>query len=123
MNPLETFGGIARSLMSQLCHMAAEVHMVCDTYLSFSIKDCERNRRGSHDTLYNITGPDQRRPKDWQLALKSASFRASFFRFIASEWEKDSYNDLLAGHKIYLALDNKCLSFTTNNPGALPVPL
>ena len=78
MNLPSTFGEIARALVSQLCEMAAEVHMVCDTYISPSNKDCEKNRCGSHDTSYNITGPDQHRPKDWQLAMKSGSFKTFF---------------------------------------------
>lgn len=108
-----TFGEISRVLLFQLCRMADEVHFVCDTYTVPSIKDTERERRGTQDVIFSITGPNQHRPKDWQLALKSSFFKVALFRFLATEWMKDSYTDLITGHQVYLALDNDCFCFTS----------
>jgi hypothetical protein len=114
------FGGIARIILQQLCQMAEQVHLVCDTYVSPSIKDAERQRRGTREIVFNITGPDQNRPKDWQAALKSSSFKTSLFRFLATEWMHDRYADVLVGHKVYLALDNNCFCFTSNVRTTIP---
>jgi len=88
--------------------MADRIHFVCDRYVVPSIKDPERERRGSQDVVFCITGPDQNRTKDWQLALKVA-----LFRFLKSEWLRDSYADVLGDRHVYLALDNECCCFTS----------
>jgi len=45
-----TYGQISRVLLLQLCRMADEIHFVCDRYVVPSIKDPERERRGSEST-------------------------------------------------------------------------
>ena len=57
--PLLTFGDIARSLLTQLSHIAKQVHVVCDVYRTPSIKDAERKRHGSEEVTFCITGPNQ----------------------------------------------------------------
>ena len=65
--------------------------------------------------VFNISGPEQVRPKEWQNALKSCSFKTSFYRYLAKEWSKDSYSELIKDHQIYFALDNVCYVFTASD--------
>ena len=94
-HPALSFGEIAKDL-SQLVHMSHQVHMLCDVYSTPSIKDAERQIRGSEDLVFCITGPEQIRPKDWQSAHRQSSFKVEFLRFLATEWMQSRYADIFA---------------------------
>jgi len=83
-----TFGALAKWLLQQIVTTSEEVHLVCDVYATLSIKDAERERRGNGVSVYIITGPDQIRPKDWQVALRSSSFKIALFTFLETEGKK-----------------------------------
>ena len=82
-----TYGGLARNILHHsLTSSAKRVHIVFDDYPQPSIKDTERDRRGTEDRTYVITGPMQRRiPKDMSQALKSRSFKKELPQFLAKE--------------------------------------
>ena len=107
-----TFGAVAHMLMQILCGMSERIDLVCDSYNTPSIKDTEHARRSSDEAIFSITGSKQKRPKDWQVALRSASFKTSLFRFLLLEWRQDSYAEILHGHQLYLGLDKMCYCFT-----------
>ena len=88
----ETYGEIAATIPKDLCqNMSKRIDFVCDIYNSPSIKDTEHdNRSMENERTYNITGSDQKRPKEWSEALKSPSFKTSFINFLALEWRKQS---------------------------------
>jgi len=106
-------GGIAGKILRDVCQSKSHrIDFICDTYNSPSIKDVEHvNRSGGNDASYCITGRDQKRPKDWSEALKSSTFKTSFFQFLAQEWREQSRADVLTGHTVYLALDEVCYRF------------
>ena len=110
-----TYGGVAQVILHLLCAMSDRIDFVCDTYHSPSIKYLERERRGSEDFTLSITGREQIRPRDWENALKSASFKTSLFKFLAIEWQNDLYAEILAGHQIFLGYEEECYSFTEMN--------
>ena len=110
-----TFGAIARKLLVILCSMAPRVDFVCDRYITPSIKNTERMNRGEDSITYHITGPEQKRPRNWQHALRSASFKTAFFKFLSVEWQYDQYHGVLKQHNILLAYEDKCVSFTASN--------
>ena len=58
--------------------MSERVDFVGDQYISPSIKDIERERRGQSDMVYQISGPEQRSPLEWQNSLKSPGFKFFF---------------------------------------------
>jgi hypothetical protein len=113
LNPAVTFGGIAWQLLRYLCSMSKRVDLVCDTYTE-DIKDLERTRRGAVETEYQITGPEQTRPKEWSETLKSASFKTAFFRFLLVEWKDDRYGELLSGHEVYVGVEDQCVKFASH---------
>ena len=59
--------------LSKLYDISVLVDLVCDTYQTPSVKDVEHTRRGDVEATYIITGPQQKRPRDWQKALGSSS--------------------------------------------------
>ena len=103
---------ITKVILHQLCCMSRRVDFVCDTYTTVSIKQHERERRGQDGVIFSITGPEQKRPKDWQQALRSQSFKMAFVRFLAEEWQNPCHATDLRGHEILLALDSTCYQFT-----------
>ena len=95
--------------------MSPRIDFVCDTYQSPSIKDIERENRGTDESAYVITGPEQKRPKEWQHALQSGAFKTSFFQFLAIEWQKDAYAEILKDHQVFLGYDTECIVFENRN--------
>lgn len=84
-----TLGGVAEVIIRQLCDMSKYTDLVCDTYVVPSIKGAERSGRGSKEKTYAMTGPEQKRPHNWQTARQSESFKTGLFRFLAPEWKND----------------------------------
>lgn len=113
----DTYGEVAERILKDLCrHEAKRIDFVCDTYNAPSIKDVEHaSRSHGRESTYCITGSDQKRPKDWSEALKSSSFKTAFFQFLALEWRDQSRTDILAGHVIYLALEEVCYRYTVED--------
>lgn len=103
-----TYGEIASVILRKLCEMSQRVDMICDTYVVPSVKDLEHSRRCADDAMYTITGPSQQRPKDWQKALRSSSFKMAFLRFLSQEWATHADVRTLDGHDIYLAIEEEC---------------
>lgn len=117
-NPASTYGAIAGTLLRNICNMATQIHFVSDRYLTPSIKDIEHQKRGADEELIiTITGKDQTRPKNWQEALASTSFKTELIRFLSREWENDAYAKTLAGHTVFLTVDTKCYVFTAHYNG------
>ena len=100
-----TFGRLAKHILAQLCEFASHFNFICDAYSSPSIKDLERDSRYTNTGHYSITGPEQKIPNNFQLALRSVTFKESLLHFLVTEWKKDSYVKQLAGHKPFVALD------------------
>ena len=44
LNLPPTFGGVAEVILRRLCEMSPRTDLVCDTYITPSIKEAERNR-------------------------------------------------------------------------------
>ena len=105
-----TYGEIASLLMVKLCGYSCRVDIVFDTYLDPSVKDVEHERRcgGAGDADYTITGPSQKRPKDWKKALRSITFKTALCKFLFNEWRQHANINVVSGHDIYVALEKKC---------------
>ena len=106
-----TFGGVANVFLSRLVRQANRVDFVCDTYKHPSIKDITREDRGSVEGEVKVSGPEQRRPKDFTQALKSESFKISLFRFLANEWCRNEYATVLNTSELYFGLDEVCYRY------------
>lgn len=108
----DTFGGVAKTILTCICKLAKHVHFVCDTYVHPSIKDIERELRGESSGLdILVTGSKQKRPHDFRAALHSAKFKNSLLSFLQKEWQDQSYSHILRDHDIYFAHESKCHHF------------
>ena len=83
------------------------VDFVCDTYNSPSIKDIERSAHGVREQQFVITGRDQKHPRDFSVALRSSHFKAGFLQFLADDWKRSEFADLIRGHTLYVGVDTR----------------
>ena len=110
-----TYGEVAKVILSKICTYGKRIDFVCDTYRSPSIKDNERNMRGANDINIVIAGSEQKRPSNFGQALSSGRFKTSLFKFLAAEWEKNIYKEILDDHEVFLALENVCYKYQVKN--------
>ena len=83
-----TFEEMAENLLARLSELSPRrIDLICDTYINPSIKDTEHQKRGVNESLYSITGPQQRCPKDFLKLFLSPSFKTALFRFLVTEWK------------------------------------
>ena len=79
VNLPDTFGGIAKYLLRSLMnHDCQEINFITVKWVSSSIKDCDRDQRGSSSMTYQINKVGQKRPGNWLQALKNSSFWRKF---------------------------------------------
>ncbi len=98
-----TYGGLARSILIQTVSMSKrEVHLIFDDYPELSLKDAERVKRGIDEREFAITGPEQKRPKDLEKALKSRSFKTQLPSFLAKQWQNQEYGPILRDCRLHL---------------------
>ena len=88
------------------------VDIAFDDYPTPSIKDCERARRGIDDSqVFVLGGPEQVRPRNFESALSSRSFKQQFPLFLAEEWKDQSYAHIIGTHDVYLGTHGYCYHF------------
>ena len=111
-----TFGGFAKDILRKLCNTGDEVHFICDRYPDKSTKRDERAKRALQIIVqasdFKVTGPDQRRPRDFHSLLKSSVFKTSFLKFLAEEWQKDSYANIIGKRRLVMGVEDVCYTFT-----------
>ena len=66
------------------------IHFAADKLLTPSIKDIEPIDRDAVLITYKISGPSQKRPTDWTVAVKNSSFKESLIEFFVKSWKDDS---------------------------------
>ena len=91
-----------------------EVHWVCDTYPSISIKNAERETRmksaeGSFATT--ITSANQRVDKQFKKALRDGNFKESLAQFLIEEWSEHRYARVIKKCTIHATSGSKCYKF------------
>ena len=62
---------------SSLMYSGNVIRFVADKWLNPSIKDIEYIDQDAVSITYKISGPSQKRPTDWTVALKNSSFKES----------------------------------------------
>ena len=108
-----TFGGVARSYLLQAVSLSPKrVDIAFDDYPTPSVKDCERARRGIDDSqVFVLGGPEQVRPRNFESALSSRSFKQQFPLFVAEEWKDQSYAHIIGTRDVYLGTHGYCYHY------------
>ena len=114
INVPATYGGIAKSVLATMCAVGPEIHFVCDTYRSPSIKDIERDSRADGKGSNITVSGSQQRVKYFHECLSSSNFKTSLLDFFVREWQDNSYASILAGHDLFVGNKQEGWTFTTD---------
>ena len=87
------------------------IHFVADKWLTPSIEDIEHIDRDAVSATYKISGPSQKRPTDWTVALKNSSFKESLIEFFVKSWKNDSLAPFFNGSVLYTNRKDPCYKF------------
>ena len=106
-----TYSKIARDFMVKLASApGGEVHLLLDRYITHSIKDLERQKRGGiKDNTYQITGPEQQQKQKGSDLLNDACFKEQFGRLLLTEMQKDQYSPVIGKKTIYISHGGECV--------------
>lgn len=105
----DTMGNISMAILKRIL-VAPRVDFACDTYDDVPyIKDAEREQRGSNisNVEYHISGPEQKRPKDFDIKLNSPKFKRALIQFLLDDWKRNIHCDLLSGHKLLVGFEDQ----------------
>ncbi|KAK9876448.1 hypothetical protein WA026_012761 [Henosepilachna vigintioctopunctata] len=94
---------------------APRVDIVFDQYVSPSIKDYERNLRKEENSIdFNINGPMQVRPTDFNKELKNIKFKQALVTFLIEHWHDPEMVPFIGQTIINLNYDC-CYSYKLDN--------
>ena len=89
------------------------MHFVSDKWITPSIKDCEREKRDTAPAAYAITGPSQKRPQNWLLAMRNPFFKQSLITFLLDAWQSDEMSTILEGKELFANDEDHCYKFSS----------
>ena len=109
-----TFGELALHIFHARIPKVNVLHFVTDTYVSNSIKDFERERRGT-SASFKIGGPKTTTPHDWKSFLHSSSNKTQLTDFLLAEWKTDQFAKHLQGRKLFFVNRQTCHCLTSDD--------
>ena len=72
------------------------IHLVFDKIVTTSIKDLEHKSRNSvDDEEYIVTGPEQKRSRNWINVLRNSSFKTTLVVFLIRYWAYDHLHSFI----------------------------
>ena len=107
VNVPATVSDFARVVFSCL-PKAAVVHFVTDRYIKHSIKDSERQRRGT-SAAYMIGGPSTKMPRNFASFMKNSDNKRQLLQFILCEWRQSAYASKLFGRTVLFVCEQSCV--------------
>ena len=102
-----TFGDFAQAVFNCL-PKSKYVHFVTDTYHEHSIKDSERQRRGT-SSAYLIGGPWTKMPRDWAKFLQNSQNKRQLLKFILCQWQQAGFADKMSDRTIFFVCEGACV--------------
>ena len=109
----DRFSDLAEMVLNRiLIHAggASRIDFVGDQYPNVSIKNIEREKRGSGGQLIvNITSPQQLCPRQWRKFMASGSNKEGLMSFLVSEWSTNqAYAEKIGNRKVFITHGNQC---------------
>ena len=111
----KTFKQLAEHLLKSALLTGASSHridVVFDVYNTLSIKNAERNRRGSEESIKvkNITGGQT--IHQWRKFLCCAENKTSLVEYLVKEWRSPSLRNKLIDKELYVTCKAECYHIT-----------
>ena len=119
-----TFGDVAGGLFRQFTSASYDsIHIVFDEYRTISIKNMERQRRGTS----NLVGVQYKNIlpsfpiKSWTNFMSSSQNKEEMVKFLARQWKSEPFRRQLDGKTLYLTEGTKCWKITEDDSIDVPV--
>lgn len=112
----KTFAEVADTLMSIVLNEGTNserIDVVFDVYRENSIKNAEREKRGSESGHEFRSIMSAHKIRQWRKFLLSPTNKSQLIRFISEEWQKERYKEKLAGKTIFVTTEEKCFEITS----------
>ena len=106
-----TFEELAKQVLKFLPSGYHRIDVIADTYKERSIKDSERNERGSSDQ-YMITGPKTKVPRNFTKFLENGQNKQRLIDLILQVWEVNHNTLLRDSQTIYFSKQDICIVLT-----------
>ena len=116
----ERFASLAEMLMKRVIAVAGRavrIDFVADQYPDVSIKNTERDKRGSTGKLMiTISSTQQMCPRQWKKFLASGSNKTALLNFLANEWTSNNkYAEIIGNRIVFVTHGPKCIKIRSNN--------
>lgn len=106
-----TYSKISISILKKIVSFKSSViHLIFDQYFSPSIKDYERNKRGSASEKQYIITADMKLTSTLLVELRNSNFKKTFVRFLIEHWKLDEMAPYL-GNKTVLLNYDQCYEY------------
>lgn len=111
-----TFGNLSRHVLMKICKLKGNrIDLVFDQFLSPSIKNIERQRRGGIEADFAIVGESQKAPNDFAKALRNNAFKVALVEFFVQNWNSNQYAVYIGNKTIYVNCGNVCYKYYVDN--------
>ena len=108
----ETFGLLAKSILKEVCAVsnAHRIDLIFDKTILQSIHDSERDKRYQNESrqiMYETTGPEQKRPNNFQDAL----FKKALVKIKTSTWREEKDVTILQNKELRVNCEDICFLY------------
>ena len=113
-----TFGEIAKDLFSMILREGAgsqRIDVLFDRYHEISIKNSERQVRGSYSGIKVTYITEKQIIRQWKKFLGQACNKTSLISFLVREWKTTKYKKRLGNKTLFLTCEDKCYKITGNS--------
>ena len=110
------FGLLAKSILKKVRAVsnAHRIDLIFHKTILPSIKDCEKDNRCQNESrhiMYEITGPEQKRPNNFQDALYNDHSEKALVKFIISTWGEEKYVTILQNKELHVNCEDTCFLY------------
>lgn len=102
----QTYSKISTSILKKVvAYKANTIHLIFDQYFFPSIKDYERNKRGSPSEKQYKIAADMRLNSTFSVELRNSNFKKAFLEFLIENWKLDEKAEFFENKTVLLNYD------------------
>ncbi|KAK3746969.1 hypothetical protein QZH41_002521 [Actinostola sp. cb2023] len=116
------FSDVADSLLGMVLHEGSSsnrIDVIFDVYRETSIKNAEREQRGSEcgNEFRNIQ--PEHKVQQWRKFLLKPKNKKAFTTFVAKEWQQEKYRKKLTNKVLFVACEEECHQISSESANAV----
>ena len=113
-----TFGEVSSSVLKAVLRdgdKCQRIDVVFDVYLETSIKDAERQKRGSGTGIKFSSIVPGHKIKKWRSFLSEADNKTRLIQFLVSDWKSSSKRELILDKVLVVTCGTRCWKITSDD--------